>query len=59
MQMFYAESATDPLNERGVFTSIEEFAPYRAIGWSGTPENNALADAYLSELAAQELRTEV
>ena len=55
--MFYAEKINGPFDqpEKGVFLSIEEFAPYRALGWSGSGEVNALADAYLLELGAQEL----
>jgi hypothetical protein len=54
MQMFYAEKIDDT-KERGIFFSIAEFAPYRALGWSGMPEHNALADAYLLALGEQEL----
>lgn len=49
--MIYAERLGGPgepyIAERGVFLSIEEFAPYRRKGWEGTPETNAAADAYL------------
>lgn len=51
--MFYGERIGDPdkgepyIAERGVFYSIEEFAPYRAKGWEGTKETNAAADSYL------------
>lgn len=53
MQMFYAERLGDQakgepyIAERGVFYSIAEFAPYRALGWEGTTDTNALADSYL------------
>ena len=53
MQMFYAEridEKTSAIAERGIFFDIAEFAPYRALGWSGTREINALADAYLLAL---------
>jgi hypothetical protein len=59
--LIYAERLGDPdkgepyIAERGVFYSIAEFAPYRAIGWSGTGETNSQADAYLFALGAQEL----
>ena len=58
MQMFYAskQEAAFEKPEEGVFLSIAEFAPYRALGWSGMPEHNALADAYLLALGEQELR---
>lgn len=50
--MFYAErlgGRGEPyIAERGVFLSIEEFAPYRKAGWSSTREIDALADAYLA-----------
>lgn len=55
--MFYAERIGDTskgepyIAERGVFYSIEEFAPYREAGWEGTQETNAAADAYLAERA--------
>lgn len=55
--MFYAERSCENFGqpEKGVFISIEEFAPYRALGWVSTGEINMLADAYLLELGAQEL----
>ena len=52
--MFYAERMGDQskgepyIAERGVFLSIEEFAPYRKAGWSGTREIDAAADAVLA-----------
>lgn len=52
MQMFYAGNDK---GENGIFFSIAEFAPYRALGWNATAEHNTLADAYLLELGAQEL----
>lgn len=52
MQMFYAGNDK---GENGIFFSIQEFAPYRALGWSGLPEYNSLADAYLVALGEQEL----
>jgi hypothetical protein len=46
--MFYAEKIEgNKIAERGVFLSIDEFAPYRIAGWSGTKETNKLADAQL------------
>jgi hypothetical protein len=60
-RMFYAERYGDQskgepyIAERGVFYSIAEFVPYRALGWSGTAETDLLADAYLFELGAQGL----
>ena len=30
--------------ERGVFFSVEEFVPYRRLGWEGTTKTNTLAD---------------
>lgn len=51
--MFYAERIGDPdkgepwIAEQGVFLSIAEFAPYRALGWEGTKETNEAADAFL------------
>ena len=58
MQMFYAEKQGDSFEEpeKGVFLSIQEFAPYRALGWSASSEYNVLADAYLLELGIQELQ---
>ena len=53
--MFYAERIADGEKERGVFLSIAEFAPYRALGWESTGEINSAADAYLFQLGAQEL----
>lgn len=53
--MFYAERIANGEKERGVFLSIAEFAPYRAIGWESTGEINSATDAYLLELGAQEL----
>ena len=52
MQMFYAGNDK---GENGIFFSLQEFAPYRALGWTATPEHNALADAYLLALGEQEL----
>lgn len=58
--MFYAskQGAAFEKPEEGVFLSIAEFAPYRALGWSADGERNMLADAYLFELGAQELSKE-
>jgi hypothetical protein len=53
--MFYAERIGDPekgepyIAERGVFYSLEEFAPYREDGWEGTMATNAAADAYIAQ----------
>ena len=60
MQMFYAAGPAKGFErpEEGVFMSIQEFAPYRALGWSATGEYNVLADAYLLALGAQELSVE-
>ena len=42
------ERSSEPyVVDRGIFFSIEEFAPYRKRGWSSTGENNAAADAAL------------
>lgn len=41
--------------KEGLFFSIAEFAPYRALGWASTEQNNADADAYLEALGRQEL----
>lgn len=59
--MFYASKWSGDVYEKpeeGVFLSIAEFAPYRALGWSADGERNVLADAYLLELGAQELSNE-
>jgi len=54
--MIYAELARGlEQPEKGIFYSIAEFAPYRALGWSGTEEVNHAADAYLFALGKQEL----
>ena len=53
-RMIYAERNED----QGVFLSIAEFAPYRALGWSGSPAVNHAADAYLFALGTQELSHE-
>ena len=48
--MIYGERLGKPdlnepyIAERGVFFSIEEFVPYRQLGWSGTTKTNFLAD---------------
>jgi hypothetical protein len=58
MNLYYAErygdqDAGEPyIVERGVFTSIKEFAPYRLQGWSGTKELNAETDRYLQQQQA-------
>lgn len=48
--LFYAErlgNEGEPyIAARGVFTSIEEFAPYRLKGWSGASDTNRLADEF-------------
>lgn len=55
MSLFYAERLGDPdrdepyIAESAVFTSIEEFLPYRLKGWTGSDKTNAAADAMLSE----------
>lgn len=55
MKLIYAERFGDReageeyIAERGVFMSIEEFARYRRMGWEGTLENNALADAIIKQ----------
>ncbi len=56
--MFYASAPIKGFErpQEGVFLSIAEFAPYRALGWSGTKELNEAADAYLLALGYQELR---
>lgn len=50
--MFYAErlgGEGEPyITERGVFTSLEEFIPYRRQGWSGTQETDEAADALIA-----------
>jgi len=61
MMPFYAERLGNTekgepyIAERGVFISIAEFAPFRALGWEGTHENNLKADLYLFELGLQEI----
>ncbi|MEN6367757.1 MAG: hypothetical protein ABFC88_13175 [Thermoguttaceae bacterium] len=40
--------------ERGVFSSVEEFAPYRANGWTGTTAVNAAADKLLESKRGNE-----
>lgn len=63
MQMFYAERLGDQskgepyIAERGVFFSLAEFAPYRALGWSGTKQTDEDADAYIAALGWQQLRS--
>ena len=58
--MFYAEKLGDPdkgepyIADRGVFMSIAEFAPYREKGWSGSPDNDFLADKFIVENLACE-----
>jgi hypothetical protein len=53
--MFYAERLGDKskgepyIAERGVFYSLEEFLPYRKLGWEGTKETNELADSALAQ----------
>jgi len=48
MKMNYAERLGNKdeeyIAERGVFYSVEEFVPFRKLGWSGVPEFNAKAD---------------
>jgi hypothetical protein len=52
--LIYGERLGNPdmgepyIAERGVFTSYEEFAPYRAAGWSGTSRANSITDALLA-----------
>ena len=62
MTLYYAERLGGPgepyIAERGIFLSIEEFAPYRAKGWEGTKETNAAADAFLQEQAIREIAQE-
>ena len=49
MLFFYAERIdNNEIVEKGVFTSIAEFAPYRQYGWSATDPINAQTDAFLS-----------
>lgn len=45
--MIYAEKWNQETMtaERGIFFSIAEFVPYRKLGWSGTDQIDALADA--------------
>lgn len=58
MKLFYGERLGDQskgeayIAEQGVFTSIEEFIPYRLKGWTAAKKNNELADAAI--LAAAE-----
>lgn len=46
--MFYAErfgQDNEPyIAERGVFLSIDEYVPYREIGWESLPEIDAKTD---------------
>ena len=49
--MFYAElmdPKTFEIIDKGIFLSIEEFAPYRKQGWSGTRETDKLADELIA-----------
>ena len=57
MKLIYAELIEEPeerggswIKDRGVFISIEEFLPYRVLGWSGTKETDELADAILERI---------
>ena len=51
--MIYAELVTDKIKDRGVFTSLSEFLPYRVKGCTSTPEINKAADDRLVELASK------
>jgi len=51
MKLFYAEKIEDcKIVERGIFTSIEEFVPYRKLGWSGTQETDKATDELISSI---------
>ena len=51
--MFYAERMGDMdagesyIAERGVFLCIEEFVPYRRMGWEASKQINAIADEWI------------
>ena len=47
---FYAERWTDKGLEKALFLSLAEFIPYRAAGWSASPEINGATD---KEIAAR------
>ena len=49
-RMFYAERVAEEqcrIAERGIFISLDEFAPYRLKGWSGTKEMDRAMDELL------------
>jgi hypothetical protein len=47
--MYYGENTET--REKGIFTSLSEFLPYRAAGWEcANEEINTLADARITEL---------
>lgn len=51
MRMAYAErlggDGEPYIAERGIFLSVEEFVPYRKLGWSGTKGFNDEADSII------------
>ncbi|MCI0389864.1 MAG: hypothetical protein MOB07_14035 [Acidobacteria bacterium] len=55
VKLIYAErieNDTGEILDRGIFRSIEEFAPHRAAGWSGVAEENTLTDEWLQKQAS-------
>ena len=55
-RMIYGERVGEvKIEEKGIFYSVAEFAPYRALGWHSTAAVNHAADAYLFALGKQEL----
>lgn len=56
--MFYAELYPDDPDEpieRGIFLSLEEFAPYYERGWRGTEQTNETARQYIEKSNAQRI----
>ena len=48
LRVFYAERIDGcGIAERGIFISLDEFAPYRLKGWSGTKETDSAVDELL------------
>ena len=55
--MFYAErlgdrdKGEDYIAERGMFFNIEEYVPFRLLGWSASAENDRAADEEIARAA--------
>jgi hypothetical protein len=55
--MIYAErlgnmdAGEEYIAERGIFLTVEEFVPYRRLGWSGTHATDKAADAIIAREA--------